>query len=115
MMLWVRVNSVSSQLSQSYSFIQTLKLNWKSDEEGEMERVYIPPQSLRLLVTQANMGQAREAVHYMDDWVLQEIGGGGGLLGEAVAVAVFTKPHIKEIFQIFKNHIKENVKIKTLR
>ena len=36
-------------------------------------------------------------------------------MGEAVEVAVFTKPHIKEIFQIFKTHIKENVKIKTLR
>ena len=36
-------------------------------------------------------------------------------MGEAVEVAVFTKPHIKEIFQIIKTHIKENVKIKTLR
>ena len=33
-------------------------------------------------------------------------------MGEAVVVAVFTKTHIKEIF---KTHIKENVKIKTLR
>ena len=41
--------------------------------------------------------------------------GGGDLLGEVVEVAVFTKPHIKEIFQIFKTHFKENVKIKTLR
>ena len=40
---------------------------------------------------------------------------GGELLGEAVAMAVFTKPHIKDIFQIIKTQIKENVKIKTLR
>ena len=33
-------------------------------------------------------------------------------MGEAVEVAVFTKPHIKEIFE---THIKDNVKIKTLR